>query len=66
MTFLEVPCIEVCKRDKLYGYVIFFSGGWDAYLLRGASLICVARNFTHSYGAVKAVRKGHDWRRKHD
>ena len=64
---LEVACIEVCKGDRLHGYAIFFSGGWDAYLLDGRnSLLCIGRAFNGSSGALKAIGEGYDWRKERD
>jgi len=31
---LIVPSIEICCGDRLHGYVIHFSGGWDAWELQ--------------------------------
>lgn len=28
----ETRCVEVCENDRLVGYAVFFSGGWDAYI----------------------------------
>lgn len=59
----ETQCWEVCQGDQLKGYAIFFSGGWDAWLLDGrASLVLIGQNYRSEVGAVRAVNAGRDWR----
>ena len=61
---LDVSCIEVCKGDQLAGYAIFFSGGWDAYIVDGRhSLIRIGSNFISAEGALRAIKEGKDWRK---
>lgn len=58
-------CIEICEGDKLYGYVIFFSGGWDAYLVTSAGgLRLIGRNYPDQAGGIRAVHMGRDWRQR--
>lgn len=48
MSTIDVPCVEVCDGEKLIGYAIFFSGGWEAYVASlGGNLICIARNLAN-------------------
>lgn len=34
MRILDVECREVAEGDRLHGYVIHFSGAWDAWELQ--------------------------------
>ena len=61
MAHKETECIEICSGDKLLGYAIFFSGGWDAYKVEGVGLSLVGRYFTTRNQAIRAVTKGHRW-----
>jgi hypothetical protein len=31
--YLTVPCLEICKNGTLEGYIIFFDGCYDVYLV---------------------------------
>lgn len=63
MTQIEVNSVEVCHGGALRGYAIFFSGGWDAYLvIGGKSLTKVGSNYLAKKDAVKAILEGWDWR----
>lgn len=56
-TQIEVQCVEVCKGDMVLGYVIFFSGGWDAYARLGptTNLTMVATNLPTKEDALQCV-----------
>jgi hypothetical protein len=46
-------CIEVLQDDRLIGYVIHFSGGWDCYVAGGnGDLRKIASNL---YGKTEAI-----------
>lgn len=48
---------EICEEDKLIGYALFFSGGWDAYLRQpNGSLTLVKSNVTEEQEAIEAVK----------
>lgn len=56
---LEVGCVEVSAGETVIGYAIFFSGGWDAYIVDAqSSLWKVGTNYRTRNEAVKAIRKG--------
>lgn len=52
-------CIEVCLGDKLIGYVIKFSGGWDGWcrgkMGAGGQLSRVASNFHDPTEAIAVI-----------
>lgn len=63
MTTIEQSCIEVCEGERLVGYAIFFSGGWDAYLFDGReSLVLIDRNVATKQRAIAYIR--HDAKRR--
>ena len=50
------PAVEVCEGDKLYGYVIRFSGGWDVYEMTNTfDLARVATNLKRVEDALKKL-----------
>jgi hypothetical protein len=54
-------CIEVCDGDRLVGYAIWFSGGWDGYrrdASTGMGLKCVAQVCPTKEEAIEAVKRG--------
>lgn len=66
---LELPgghCVEVCQGDKLIGYAIFFSGGWDAWSIitphHRSAIKMAARALvtnTSRERAIEAIQKDH-------
>lgn len=55
MTQIEVPCVEICDGDKLVGYAVFFSGGWDAYLCDGLNLSVLTKVCLNCGGKEQAI-----------
>ena len=41
-------CVELCEGDRLIGYVVLFSGGWDAWQVHsgGTEASLIVRNVT--------------------
>ena len=56
MIINTTECIEICRGDKLIGYAIWFSGGWDVYKLDcRQNLIQVAVNIKNKDEAINLV-----------
>jgi hypothetical protein len=59
----ETTAVELCHRDKLIGYAIFFSGYWDAYIFsRYPCLLSVGTGYETRDDAIRAVNEQRDWR----
>lgn len=57
-------CIEVSEGDSVIGYAVFFSGGWDAWVMRnrrGHRLFRKATNVTQE-AAIEAIKE--TWERQ--
>jgi len=56
-TIQTVQCWEICKSDRLLGYVIFFSGGWDVYVSSPLGMQLKSRNHETKEQAIKAAKE---------